>query len=131
MFNLWYIGPKTTEIMRIRKRQETIDGRNYDGKKIGSSKDNNAGDGNGPISVASSGRMRGGEKEKEDILVSTEMADLNKQFGIWHGVSSLVNLGGIIGTMIYGVVLAELVRWENEIEMKMTFLRVYATNEGE
>jgi len=97
--------------MRIRKRQETIDGRNYDGKKIGasSSKDNNGGDGNSPVSVASSGRMRGGEKEKEDILVSTEMADLNKQFGIWHGVSSLVNLGGIIGTMIYGVVLAERV----------------------
>lgn len=75
--NLVYVGPQTTEIMKIRKHQETKDGKkSYD---------------KGPH--------------------SKEMAALNKQFGILHGISSLVNLVGFLSMCWYGVLLGEGLRW--------------------
>ena len=74
--NLIYVGPKTTEIMKLRKHQETRDGKkSYD---------------KGPH--------------------SKEMQALNKQFGVLHGVSSLVNLVGFLGMCWYGVLLGEGLR---------------------
>ncbi|KAF2875613.1 hypothetical protein BDV95DRAFT_485004 [Massariosphaeria phaeospora] len=71
--NYVYVGPQTTEVMRLRKHQETRDGKkSYD---------------QGPH--------------------SEEMQKLNRQFGILHGVSSLVNLVGFLGMIWYGVLLAE------------------------
>ncbi|CAI6333226.1 unnamed protein product [Periconia digitata] len=73
--NMVYVGPKTTEIMKLRKHQETKDGRkSYD---------------------------KGPEPH------SAEMQKLNKQFGMLHGVSSLVNLIGFLGMCWYGVLLGE------------------------
>lgn len=75
--NLLYVGPKTTEIMKVRKHQETKDGKkSYD---------------KGPH--------------------SKQMQALNRQFGILHGVSSLVNLVGFLGMCWYGVLLGEGLRW--------------------
>lgn len=34
------------------------------------------------------------------------MQKLNKEFGVMHGVSSLVNLGAFVATVWYGVVVA-------------------------
>jgi hypothetical protein len=77
LVNLLYVGPKTTDIMRLRKHQETRDGKkSYD---------------KGPH--------------------SKEMEALNKQFGILHGVSSLVNMVGFLGMCWYGVLLGEGLRW--------------------
>ena len=77
LVNLLYVGPQTTEIMKIRKHQETKDGKkSYD---------------KGPH--------------------SKEMKALNRQFGILHGVSSLVNLVGFLGMCWYGVLLGEGLRW--------------------
>jgi hypothetical protein len=73
LVNLVYIGPKTTQIMRERKHQETRDGKkSYDP----------------------------GEQ-------SEAMQALNKQFGIAHGMSSLVNMVGGVATLWYGFYLAE------------------------
>ncbi|RYN58574.1 hypothetical protein AA0118_g7238 [Alternaria tenuissima] len=73
LVNWVYIGPKTTEVMGLRKHQETRDGKkSYDA---------------GPH--------------------SKEMQALNKQFGILHGVSSLVNMVGLGAMIWYGAVLAE------------------------
>ena len=69
--NLLYVGPKTTEIMRLRKHQETRDGK----------------------------------KSYDEGPHSQEMQALNKQFGILHGVSSLVNLVGLGSMVWYGAVL--------------------------
>lgn len=71
--NMVYVGPKTTQIMRERKHQETRDGKkSYDA----------------------------GEQ-------SEAMQALNKQFGILHGVSSMVNMVGCFATLWYGFYLAE------------------------
>lgn len=71
--NMVYIGPKTTQIMRERKHQETRDGKkSYDA----------------------------GEQ-------SEAMQALNRQFGILHGTSSLVNMVGCFATLWYGFYLAE------------------------
>jgi hypothetical protein len=73
LLNLVYVGPQTTEVMRLRKHQETRDGKkSYDA---------------GPH--------------------STEMQKLNKQFGVLHGVSSMVNMVGFGAMIWYGGVLAE------------------------
>jgi hypothetical protein len=37
---------------------------------------------------------------------SPEMQALNKRFGILHGVSSLLNLGTLITTVLYGFTLS-------------------------
>ncbi|KAK7183269.1 hypothetical protein DPSP01_011788 [Paraphaeosphaeria sporulosa] len=77
LVNLLYVGPETTRIMKVRKHQETKDGKkSYD---------------KGPH--------------------SKEMEALNRQFGILHGVSSLVNLIGFLGMCWYGVLLGEGLRW--------------------
>ncbi|KAJ4361776.1 hypothetical protein N0V83_010716 [Neocucurbitaria cava] len=74
--NWVYIGPKTTEIMALRKHQETRDGKkSYDA---------------GPH--------------------SKEMQELNRRFGVLHGVSSLVNLVGLGAMVWYGGVLGEGLR---------------------
>jgi len=52
------------------------------------------------------GAERGGDKENDEIRVSDEMKKLNKVFGMWHGISSLLNLASVIGTVVYGVLLA-------------------------
>jgi hypothetical protein len=69
--NLLYVGPKTTEIMRLRKHQETRDGK----------------------------------KSYDEGPHSQEMQALNKQFGVLHGISSLVNLIGLGSMIWYGAVL--------------------------
>ncbi|KAF2713048.1 hypothetical protein K504DRAFT_371240, partial [Pleomassaria siparia CBS 279.74] len=71
--NWVYVGPQTTQVMQLRKHQETRDGKkSYD---------------KGPH--------------------TKEMEALNRQFGMLHGVSSLVNLGGFIAMLWYGVLLGE------------------------
>ncbi|KAF2824900.1 hypothetical protein CC86DRAFT_295824 [Ophiobolus disseminans] len=76
VLNLVYVGPQTTEIMRLRKHQETRDGKkSYD---------------TGPHSV--------------------EMQKLNKQFGILHGVSSMVNMVGFGAMVWYGGILGETIK---------------------
>jgi hypothetical protein len=76
LLNLVYVGPQTTEIMRLRKHQETRDGK----------------------------------KSWEEGPHSEEMQRLNKQFGVLHGVSSLVNMVGLGAMVWYGAVLGEAVR---------------------
>ncbi|CAE7013116.1 hypothetical protein PTTW11_02454 [Pyrenophora teres f. teres] len=73
LVNLVYVGPRTTEVMGLRKHQETRDGKkSYDA---------------GPH--------------------SKEMQALNKQFGILHGVSTLINLAGLGAMIWYGAILGE------------------------
>lgn len=81
--NLVYIGPQTTEVMKLRKHQETRDGLKKDDKGFP------------------------GAFPTESKVVSKEMQDLNRKFGILHGVSSLLNLGGLIAMVWYGAVLGE------------------------
>ncbi|KAF1999735.1 hypothetical protein P154DRAFT_523057 [Amniculicola lignicola CBS 123094] len=74
--NWVWVGPQTTEVMKLRKHQETRDGKkSYDA---------------GPH--------------------SEEMRGLNKRFGVLHGVSSLVNLVGLVAMIWYGGVLGEGLR---------------------
>jgi hypothetical protein len=76
LVNWVYVGPKTTEVMGLRKHQETRDGKkSYDA---------------GPH--------------------SKEMEVLNKQFGVLHGVSTIINLGGLGGMIWYGGLLGEGLR---------------------
>lgn len=76
LLNLLYVGPQTTEVMKLRKHQETRDGKkSYDV---------------GPH--------------------STEMQKLNTQFGILHGMSSLVNMVGFGAMVWYGGVLGQGVK---------------------
>jgi hypothetical protein len=71
LVNWVYVGPKTTEVMGLRKHQETRDGKkSYDA---------------GPH--------------------SKEMEALNKQFGVLHSVSTIINLVGLGAMMWYGGVL--------------------------
>ncbi|KAK6497120.1 hypothetical protein TWF506_004595 [Arthrobotrys conoides] len=90
-------GPFTTKTMDKRKAQEVFDGRSYDGRKLPG---------------VTEGAERGGDKENEEVRVSEEMRGLNKRFGIWHGVSSLLNLGSVVGTIGYGVLLAEKIDFD-------------------
>ncbi|KAH7392173.1 hypothetical protein DE146DRAFT_661843 [Phaeosphaeria sp. MPI-PUGE-AT-0046c] len=69
--NLVYVGPQTTEVMRLRKHQETRDGK----------------------------------KSWDEGPHSKEMEELNKRFGILHGVSSAVNMVGLGAMVWYGAVL--------------------------
>jgi hypothetical protein len=71
--NWCVVGPATTATMRLRKRQETVEGKKY----------------------------------WDQGAKSAEMAALNKRFAVLHGVSSLVNLVGIISTVWYGFVLGD------------------------
>ncbi|KAF3934489.1 hypothetical protein ABW19_dt0204175 [Dactylella cylindrospora] len=91
LLNMGVAGPGTTGVMAKRKAQEIFDGRSYDGKKL---------------EGVTEGAERGGAKEDEEIRVSDEMRALNKKFGMWHGISSLLNMGSVIGTVGYGVLLA-------------------------
>ncbi|TKA65169.1 hypothetical protein B0A49_02721 [Cryomyces minteri] len=50
---------------------------------------------------------RDGKKSYDPAPHSKEMEQLNQRFGIMHGVSSLLNMAGLLATMWYGVVLAE------------------------
>ncbi|KAK6498481.1 hypothetical protein TWF481_011072 [Arthrobotrys musiformis] len=90
-------GPFTTRIMDKRKEQEVFDGRSYDGKKLPG---------------VSEGAERGGDKENDEVRVSDEMKGLNKKFGMAHGISSLFNLGSVVGTIGYGVLLAEKINFD-------------------
>ncbi|KAK9492257.1 hypothetical protein V1508DRAFT_356044 [Lipomyces doorenjongii] len=49
-----------------------------------------------------------GKKSYEDD-VSEDMKKLNKEFGIVHGISTIVNLGTLFVTAFYGVILAEAI----------------------
>lgn len=49
---------------------------------------------------------RDGKKSYDAAPHSVEMQKLNKKFGTYHGVSSLLNLGGFIATIWYGCTLA-------------------------
>ncbi|KAK9365243.1 hypothetical protein V1509DRAFT_571416 [Lipomyces kononenkoae] len=49
-----------------------------------------------------------GKKSYEEG-VSEDMLKLNKQFGIVHGLSTIVNLGTLFVTAAYGVVLADAI----------------------
>ncbi|KAK2808938.1 hypothetical protein FQN50_004211 [Emmonsiellopsis sp. PD_5] len=48
-----------------------------------------------------------GKKSYDPPPHSKEMVRLNKAFGRIHGISSLVNLAGLLATVYYGVVLAD------------------------
>lgn len=76
LLNLVYVGPQTTEVMRLRKHQETRDGK----------------------------------KSWDEGPHSEEMRELNRRFGVLHGVSSLVNLVGLGAMVWYGAVLGEGLR---------------------
>ncbi|KAK6514516.1 hypothetical protein TWF281_004714 [Arthrobotrys megalospora] len=97
LLNSVVAGPFTTKTMDKRKEQEIFDGRSYDGKKLPG---------------VTEGAERGGDKENEEIRVSDEMKALNKRFGMWHGISSLFNLGSVVGTIGYGVLLAEKINFD-------------------
>ncbi|PSN67684.1 hypothetical protein BS50DRAFT_550652 [Corynespora cassiicola Philippines] len=73
LINWVYVGPQTTEVMKLRKHQETRDGK----------------------------------KSYDEGPHSEEMQQLNKRFGMLHGISSLVNLVGLIGMLWYGVLIGE------------------------
>ncbi|KAK6329920.1 hypothetical protein TWF718_003347 [Orbilia javanica] len=90
-------GPFTTKIMDKRKEQEVFDGRSYDGRKLPG---------------VTEGAERGGDREADEVRVSDEMKALNKKFGMWHGISSLFNLGSVVGTIGYGVLLAEKINFD-------------------
>ncbi|KAF2175673.1 hypothetical protein K469DRAFT_609896, partial [Zopfia rhizophila CBS 207.26] len=77
LINWAYVGPQTTEVMKLRKHQETRDGK----------------------------------KSYDPPPHSEEMKKLNKRFSMLHGISSLVNLVGIIATVWYGFVLGEVLRF--------------------
>ncbi|KKA18936.1 hypothetical protein T310_7105 [Rasamsonia emersonii CBS 393.64] len=46
-----------------------------------------------------------GKKSYDPPPHSKEMTELNKKFAKLHGISTLVNLGGLLATVAYGVVL--------------------------
>jgi hypothetical protein len=50
---------------------------------------------------------RDGKKSWDEGPHSKEMQELNRKFGVLHGVSSLTNLVGFLGMCWYGVLLAE------------------------
>ena len=54
---------------------------------------------------------RDGKKSWDEGPHSKEMKELNRRFGVLHGISSLVNLGGFLGMCWYGVLLAEGLVW--------------------
>ena len=47
-----------------------------------------------------------GKKSYDAPPHSQEMVALNKRFGMLHGVSSLLNLGTLVATVVYGVTLS-------------------------
>jgi hypothetical protein len=51
-----------------------------------------------------------GKKSYDKGPHSKEMEELNRRFGMLHGVSSVVNLVGFLGMCWYGVVLGEGLR---------------------
>lgn len=53
-----------------------------------------------------SAEIRDGKKSYDPAPHSKEMLRLNKSFRRLHGVSSLVNLTGLLATVFYGTVLA-------------------------
>jgi hypothetical protein len=53
---------------------------------------------------------RDGKKSYDEGPHSSEMVELNRRFGVLHGVSSLVNLVGFLGMCWYGVLLGEGLR---------------------
>lgn len=53
---------------------------------------------------------REGKKSYDPPPHSKEMTRLNKSFARMHGISSLLNLAGLLGTVFYGVTLAERIR---------------------
>jgi hypothetical protein len=53
---------------------------------------------------------RDGKKSWDEGPHSKEMQELNRKFGVLHGVSSLTNLVGFLGMCWYGVLLAERLR---------------------
>jgi hypothetical protein len=50
---------------------------------------------------------RDGKKSYDSGPHSKEMQALNKRFGMMHGYSSMLNMVGFLGTIWYGMVLAE------------------------
>lgn len=50
---------------------------------------------------------RDGKKSYDAGPHSPEMQRLNKEFGILHGISTLVNMAGLLAMVWYGVVLSE------------------------
>lgn len=51
-----------------------------------------------------------GRKSYDPPPHSAEMQQLNKKFGMWHGVSSLVNLIAVLATIVYGGTLGNRLR---------------------
>jgi hypothetical protein len=49
---------------------------------------------------------RDGKKSYDPAPHSREMLALNRRFGRMHGVSSLLNLAGVVATVVYGFTLA-------------------------
>ncbi|KAK9322053.1 hypothetical protein V1517DRAFT_324489 [Lipomyces orientalis] len=65
----------------------------------------------GPLTVKIMNRRKAQEakegKKYYDEEASEDMKKLNKEFGIVHGISTILNLGTLFVTALYGVVLAE------------------------
>jgi hypothetical protein len=47
-----------------------------------------------------------GKKSYDPPPHSQEMLALNKQFGMLHGISSLLNMATFVATVVYGVTLS-------------------------
>jgi Domain of unknown function (DUF4149) len=90
--NLVLVGPATTKIMRERK---------FQGKSAGF-----PARGGTPILIHRWIETRDGKKSYDSPPHSKEMVRLNKAFGRMHGISSLINLLGFLGTVWYGLTLA-------------------------
>lgn len=59
------------------------------------------------INATKKTEKKDGKKSWDSPPHSQEMQALNKQFGILHGVSSFLNLGTFIGSLVYGVTLSK------------------------
>ena len=94
LINLVWLGPMTTKVMRERKNQ--------------GSEPKAGGDRGYLLTVIA--ETRDGKKSYDSPPHSKEMMRLNKSFGRLHGMSTLVNLGGLFATLWYGVSLAERIR---------------------
>jgi len=81
LVNWWVVGPATVRTMKARKALET--------REAGLGKEK--------------GSVGYGDKGKKDV--SPEMRALNVRFGILRGVSSLINLVGMIAMVGYAVSL--------------------------
>jgi hypothetical protein len=88
--NLVFIGPATTKCMDERRQQGRL---SWLVDSSGRYADNRA-------------EKKDGKKSYDPPPHSQEMVALNKKFSMLHGISSLLNLGTFIASVVYGVTLS-------------------------